>query len=39
MPVPMAMGIPIIMDSLTPVIASFWPWYAASNKWSAVFSN
>lgn len=38
-PVPKAAGKPIMIDSETPAITSCWPWYAASNKWSAVFSN
>jgi hypothetical protein len=38
-PVPMGIGIPMMMHSLTPSIISVRPWMAASNKWSVVFSN
>ena len=38
-PVPTKIGIPKITRSLTPIIWSFLPWRAASNKWSAVFSK
>mmetsp|Transcript_25747 Transcript_25747/g.65467 ORF Transcript_25747/g.65467 Transcript_25747/m.65467 type:complete len:502 (-) Transcript_25747:932-2437(-) len=33
------MGMPMMMDSLTPTTASQRPWMAASNRWSAVFSK
>ena len=38
-PVPAAMGMPMMMASLTPSIASVRPCSAASNRWSVVFSK
>jgi hypothetical protein len=38
-PVPIGIGIPMMMHSLTPSIISVLPWMAASNRWSVVFSN
>ena len=38
-PVPIGIGIPIIIHSLTPSIWSSRPWTAASKRWSVVFSK